>query len=193
MSPGSWALPALVLVLVLLGVHASWTAGRLDRLHARVDAAWAALDAALVRRAAAARALLLHLPPRTEQTRALERAAEAALRGGPVAREAVENDLSVALRAALPLLPWEGSDDGGDQVREELDGAAARVMLARSFHNIAVTNARVLRDKRLPRALHLAGHRSMPQHFDIDDAALDAAAPVGAAGSPSLGSPPPTT
>ena len=42
-------LAVLVLVLVLSGVYVSWTAGRLDRLHARVDAAWAALDAALGR------------------------------------------------------------------------------------------------------------------------------------------------
>ncbi|HEU0101132.1 MAG TPA: hypothetical protein VFR07_02330 [Mycobacteriales bacterium] len=166
MSPGAWALTALV--LVLLGVYVSWTAGRLDRLHARVDAAWAALDAALVRRAAAARALVLHLPPRAPQTLELERAAAAALVGGPVAREAVENDLSVALRAALPLLPAGGSAE----VRRELDAAATRVGLARSFHNSAVANARVLRDKRMPRLLRLAGHRVLPQYFDIDDAAL---------------------
>ena len=164
MSAGSWALVALV--VVLLGVWTSWTAGRLDRLHARVDAAWAGLDAALARRAAAARALARHLPPRAPQTGALEDAAAAALRGGPVGREAVENDLSAALRAALPLLPAEG----GEQVRQELDDAATRVALARSFHNSAVANARVLRDKRLPRVLHLAGHRAAPQHFDIDDA-----------------------
>lgn len=169
MSPGAWALVALV--LVLLAVYVSWTAGRLDRLHARVDAAWAALDAALVRRAAAARAVVLHLPPRAPQTLALERAAAAALLGGPVGREAVENDLSVALRAALPLLPPEGSE----QVREELDVAATRVGLARSFHNSAVTNARAQRRKRVPRALRLAGHRVLPQHFDIDDTALPSA------------------
>ena len=169
MTPAQWALTALVVVLI--GVYVSWTAGRLDRLHARVDAAWAALDAALVRRAAAARALLLHLPPRAPQTHQLERAAAAALLGSPVAREAVENDLSLALRAALPLLPADGSAE----LREELDAAATRVGLARSFHNSAVANARVLREKRLPRALRLAGHRAMPQHFDIDDAALPAA------------------
>ena len=52
-------LAAVLLVVALLTVYATWTAGRLDRLHARVDAAWSALDAALVRRAAAARAVVL--------------------------------------------------------------------------------------------------------------------------------------
>ncbi len=169
MSPVGWTLLALAVLLV--AVYISWTAGRLDRLHARVDAAWAGLDAALVRRAAAARAVVLHLPPRAPQTAVLERAAAAALLGGPVAREAVENELSVALRAALPLLPTFGSSP----VREELDDAAGRVGLARSFHNSAVTNARAQRVKRVPRTLRLAGHRVLPQHFDIDDTALPAA------------------
>ncbi len=176
MSAGSWALLALAVVLV--AVYVSWTAGRLDRLHARVDAAWAALDAALARRAAAARAVAAHLPARAPETAVLERAAAAALRGGPVAREAVENELAAALRAALPLLPYAG----GQPVRDELDAAETRVGLARSFHNSAVANARAQRVKRVPRVLHLAGHRVMPQHFDIDDTPLSAGAP-GAASS----------
>lgn len=171
MTPFWWVL--LAVVVVLLGVYLSWTAGRLDRLHARVDAAWAALDAALVRRAAAARAVVLHLPPRAPQSAALEQAAATALEGGPVAREAVENDLSSALRAALPLLPAEA----GEAALAELSVACARVRLARSFHNSAVADSRVLRVRRLVRLLHLAGHRAMPQHFDMDDGALSALPP----------------
>ncbi|MCW2667162.1 MAG: hypothetical protein JWN57_2124, partial [Frankiales bacterium] len=51
-----------VALVVVLALYVTWTAGRLDRLHARVDAAWAALDAQLVRRAAAARAVAGCLP-----------------------------------------------------------------------------------------------------------------------------------
>ena len=80
MSPAGWTLLALALLLV--AVYISWTAGRLDRLHARVDAAWAGLDAALVRRAAAARAVVLHLPPRAPQTLTLESAIAAEARIG---------------------------------------------------------------------------------------------------------------
>ncbi len=43
---------SLVVIVVLLGMYVSWTSTRLDRLHARVDAARAALDAQLVRRSA---------------------------------------------------------------------------------------------------------------------------------------------
>lgn len=153
---------AVGVVLFVLGVlYVSWTAGRLDRLHARVDAAWAALDAALVRRAAAARAVAVALAPGPESS-GLERAARATLDGGVDGREALENDLSRALRAAVPVLP-AGAD------LTELEQASNRVGLARSFHNAAVRDTRVVRLRRIPRALHLAGRRELPQYFEIDD------------------------
>jgi len=150
-----------LLVLLLAVVYVTWTAGRLDRLHARVDAAWAALDAALVRRASAARAVAAAMPPGPEAA-ALEQAARATLDVDPAGREARENDLSRALRRALPVLP-----PGVDLT--ELEQASTRVGLARSFHNAAVRDTRVVRLRRIPRALHLAGHRELPQYFEIDD------------------------
>jgi hypothetical protein len=157
------ALAAVLVVLALLALYATWTAGRLDRLHARVDAAWAALDAQLVRRAAAARALAAELPG--DAGCALEQAAHRALEHGEQGREAVENDLSRALRAVLPVVR-EGT------AFEELVSAATRVGLARSFYNTAVQDARAVRLRRMPRALRLAGHRALPQYFEIDDTAL---------------------
>src|SRR6266516_3353288 len=56
MLSAGWLIAA-VLVAVLLTSWVTFTVTRLDRLHARVDAAQAALDAQLVRRAAA----LLHV------------------------------------------------------------------------------------------------------------------------------------
>lgn len=154
--------------IVLLASYVTWTAGRLDRLHARVDAAWAALDAQLVRRAAAARALLALLPAGSEHDR-LERAASRALDADDEGREVIENDLSSALRRAVPLLP-EGEE--GARALAELEGTASRVGLARSFHNSAVHDTRTLRRRRLPRALRLAGHRALPRFFDMDDTSL---------------------
>lgn len=154
----------LVFAVVLLASYVTWTAGRLDRMHARVDAAWAALDAQLARRAAAARALLPQLPDGPE-AHALDCAATASLGAGPQGREAVENDLSRALRAAADRLPR-------DTALEELRTASTRVGLARSFHNSAVKDTRALRRRRVPRALRLAGHRVVPTYFDIDDTAL---------------------
>ncbi len=154
----------VVTLVVLLASYVTWTAGRLDRQHARVDAAWAALDAQLVRRAAAARALVPLLPPGEPASR-LEAAAHDAIEAGDVGREAVENDLTRVLRASLAAVP------GGEAV-DELAAASTRVGLARSFYGSAVRDTRSLRFKRLVRALRLAGHRRMPEFFEIDDTAL---------------------
>jgi hypothetical protein len=150
--------------LILLAAYATWTAGRLDRLHARVDAAWAALDAQLVRRAAAARALVPQVAD-GEQAAALDHAAQLALDAGAGGREAIENDLSRTLRTVVPLLPPAAE-------LAELQSAASRVALARSFHNAAVKDTRTVRWRRMPRLLRLAGRRAMPTYFEIDDTAL---------------------
>ena len=168
MTGAAWT----VLAIVLLASYVTWTAGRLDRMHARVDAAWAALDAQLVRRAAAARALMPLLPSGPE-AHALEVAASAALDAGERGRDLVENALSRALRAAVPLLPVGPEME---RAHAELETAATRVGLARSFHNNAVNDTRALRGRRLPRALRLAGRRDMPTFFDVDDTALRPAA-----------------
>lgn len=163
MTPGRIAL--VVALVVLLAVYVSWTAGRLDRMHARVDASWAALDAQLVRRAAAARALVPHLPAWLAEE--LDHAAHEALEAGEAGREAVENRLSRALRSGLPVLPAEVD-------LTELESAVTRVGLARSFHNGAVRDTRALRLRRMPRALRLHGHRRLPEYFEIDTALRDA-------------------
>ena len=158
----------IVGIAFLVGFYLSWTAGRLDRLHARVDAAWAALDAQLVRRAAAARAVAAHLEDPVA-AQALDDAATAALEGTADGREMLENDLSRALKMALPVLVH---DPAGEAALAELRTASTRVGLARSFHNGAVKDTRALRFRRIPRALRLAGRRVMPQYFEIDDTAF---------------------
>lgn len=192
-----------IVALVVLTLYVSWTANRLDRLHTRVDAAWAALDAQLLRRAAAVRVLAAQLG--AERGQALERAARAALEAEPEAREERENALSWALAAQLtgfgapgaevpvPAPSAEPVDASGPAGRAEpvdasgpggtaeprlspdlaeLQTAATRVRLARSFHNAAVRDTRAVRLRRLPRALRLAGHRLLPQYFEIDDTRL---------------------
>ncbi|HUR51474.1 MAG TPA: NUDIX hydrolase [Mycobacteriales bacterium] len=158
----------LVGIIVLLALYVTWTAGRLDRMHARVDAAWAALDAQLVRRAAAANALLALVPPGPEADGLHDRAA-AALVAGEQGRDVVENSLTRALRAAVPLLP---ATPAAEQALAELEAASSRVGLARSFHNSAVHATQGLRRRRMPRLLRLAGHRAMPVFFDVDDTAF---------------------
>ena len=58
------------------------------------------------------------------------------------------------------------------EAANELSEAATRVLIARRFFNDAVRDTRTLRARRMPRLLHLAGRRELPQYFDIDDSSL---------------------
>lgn len=168
MSSIGWLIVAVVLA-VLVSVWVTSTLTRLDRLHARVDAAQAALDAQLVRRAAA----LLHLAEMPASgldpavARDLAEASRHAMELGIPDRAAIENRIARSItdlaryRERLPA-----------EVVAEVTEAANRVLIARRFFNNAVRDTRTLRARRMPRLLHLAGHRELPQYFDIDDSSL---------------------
>ena len=89
-----------IAVAILVGVYVSWRAGRLDRLHARVETARAVLDAALVRRSSVALELAACglLDPATSLLLA-GAAHDARAAGEP--NELAESDLSRALRQPL--------------------------------------------------------------------------------------------
>ncbi|MFS8095589.1 NUDIX domain-containing protein [Lentzea alba] len=144
---------ALVVVVCAL-LLAAWIlsiANRLDRLHVRTDAAWAALDAALARRAVVTRALL---------DPALSAAASRAESASRADRELAENELSGLLgaldRSSLaPALAYELAD------------AEERVVLARRVHNDAVRDTLLQRRRRLARWLRLSGTAPQPSYFEI--------------------------
>src|SRR5438270_11859339 len=100
MLPVGWLVAAVVLA-VLLTMWVTFTLTRLDRLHARVDAAGAALDAQLVRRAAA----LLHVAetpgsglPGEERSRVVAIAQRAVnAKGEDGEREGIENAVGRAV------------------------------------------------------------------------------------------------
>ena len=181
---------ATFVIIVLIGVawYLSYSAARLDRLHAKVEGAMSALDAQLVRRAEAALELANSgvLDPASAlliadaATESLERTTEHPVTddlldgqhfGG---REQVENDLTAALAAALPE-PVVGQlrADGDELVSGALDRVAAsalRVQLARRFHNDAVRDVRRVRAKRSVRLFGLAGYAALPAPVVFDDA-----------------------
>jgi hypothetical protein len=166
MLPVGWLLLAVV-AAVLLSMWVTFTLTRLDRLHARVDAARAALDAQLVRRAAA----LQHVAEAPEtgidaagRARYAEIAQAALTTTGPEGREAVENAVGRAVRDVAG-----GSVAIEQEPAAELREAAARVQVSRRFYNDAVRDTRTLRARRMPRLLRLAGRAELPQFFDIDD------------------------
>jgi hypothetical protein len=165
MLDAGWVIAA-VLLAVLLTVWITFTLTRLDRLHARVDAAQAALDAQLVRRAAA----LLHVAESSDgllqdsERARLERVSQEALSTTLDDRETAEN----AVGRSILELAGQHADLPRTAV-DELHEAGTRVLIARRFYNDAVRDTRALRARRMPRLLRLAGHRDMPQFFDIDD------------------------
>jgi hypothetical protein len=163
----------LALVLILLsGLYLSWTATRLDRLHVRLDAAWMALDAQLVRRSAAtlelARSGLLDVAT----AMILATAAREAQVAGEDEREPAESALTRDLRAALDdqdqLAPLRETPEGADLV-QELGASMRRVQLARRFHNESVRAVRQLRSHRRVRYFRLAGRAPDKPTFEIDD------------------------
>jgi hypothetical protein len=161
----------IVVAAILAGVYVSWRAGRLDRLHARVEAARAALDAALLRRSAVALELAAGglLDPATSL---LIAGAAHDARAAAQSDESVQSDLTRALRAALGQPGFRtdlAAQAGGDELLAELEAAAHQVFLARKFYNDAVAATRSARRKWLARLLRLAGGAPMPEFFEIDD------------------------
>jgi hypothetical protein len=155
-----------VLVVALLASWVTFTATRVDRLHGRVDKARAALETQLVRRAAAAQALVDRAGPRISAERAdrLRVAARVALAAEDGVRESAENDLARALQD-LPA-------DLDPALLQDLTDATTRVLLARRFYNDAVRDTQALRRRFLPRLLRLGGRRPVPTFFEIDEVTL---------------------
>ncbi|SEG73352.1 Uncharacterized conserved protein [Actinacidiphila yanglinensis] len=162
----------VVVVLALLGLYLSWTAGRLDRLHARIDAARAALDAQLLRRASVAQELATSGILDPAASIVLYEAAHAARQAEPDQREVAESELSQALRvvfAERDAVVEIDAAPGGTEAVGEMTQAVRRVPMARRFHNDAVRAARAVRRHRVVRWLRLAGHAPFPLAFEMDD------------------------
>jgi hypothetical protein len=166
----------VIAVLALLGVYISWRAGRLDRLHARLEAARFALDAALLRRSSVALELASSglLDPATS---VLLAAAAHDARSAAPGREMAESDLTRALRAVFGQPGFRtllAGRDGAEELLGELESAAHQVFLARKFYNDAVTATRRARRRWLAVLLRLAGTAPLPEFFDIDDSLVPA-------------------
>ncbi|MGW4784026.1 hypothetical protein [Streptomyces sp. NPDC004230] len=162
----------ILVVLVAIGLYLSWTAGRLDRLHARIDAARAALDAQLLRRASVTQELATSGVLDPAASIVLYEAAHAARQAEEDQREVAESELSQALRAVFeeaPQVQAVQEAPGGEEAARELTEAVRKVPMARRFHNDAVRAARALRRHRKVRWFRLAGHAPFPMAFEMDD------------------------
>ncbi|KIF05347.1 membrane protein [Streptomyces sp. RSD-27] len=162
----------IAVALGVVGVYLSWTAGRLDRLHTRMDAARAALDAQLVRRASVVAEVATSGALDPASSLVLYEAAHAARQAEEENREVAESELSQALRAVFAdadQVEVLKAAPGGEAAAEELAAAVRRVPMARRFLNDAVRAARALRTHRKVRWFRLAGHAPFPLAFEMDD------------------------
>jgi hypothetical protein len=173
----------------------SWRAGRIDRLHTRVDMARAALDVTLLRRSSVALELATSgiLDPATSLL--LAAAVHGARQGGAEGmgppgqdtdrpRDLAESDLTRALRAAFSQPDFRASlsgKEGADELLAEVEAAAHQVFLARKFYNDMVAATREARQRPLARVLRLSGRARAPEFFEMDDSLVAEAsgAPLG--------------
>lgn len=172
-----------LLVVVVIGLYLSQMAGRLDRLHVRVDQARQALDAQLLRRSAVAVELAASgmLDPASSLVVADSATSARAAEGEE--RWQAEDALTTALNAALPdaeTVVAIAAQPGGDDLVGELAAATRRVVLAQAFLDDAVRSCAAVRSKRVVRVFRLAGRAPWPRGIDVDVTEPDGLAMVGA-------------
>ncbi|MFI9640687.1 hypothetical protein ACIG87_11570 [Micromonospora sp. NPDC051925] len=157
--PHVWAALVAAVVVGLIVVYLVWTAGRVERLQTRAESAARALDAHLLRRAAAAAVL-------AEKRYGVElyAAARIALDAVPEEREAAENDLTRQLRAVRL--------DPTDPDCEAVIAASRRLALSRQVHTDLVRDARAARSRPLVRLCRMGRRHPWPRYFDVDDPTL---------------------
>jgi hypothetical protein len=171
-----WVVVAVVAVILVLlvGLYLSMTAGRLDHLHRRIDNARLALDAQLLRRSSVSLELSsrqLLDPAASAYLAAAAHEARTSADLAPDQRALAESELTAALVAALDPedIAELAASPQGREILDELDAACRRVQLTRRFHNDAVRACRQLRRQRMVRLFRLAGHTPWPDTWEMDD------------------------
>lgn len=171
----SWWVWLVVLgALLLFGLYLSQVAGRLDRLHLRIEAARNALELQLSRRSGVVQEIAGSgvLDPATSVV--LGESATAARVVEPDDLDevsVVESELTGALVVAFSdPEDVEALDEASDvRMSDVLETACRRVQLARRFHNDAVRACLAIRERRLVRWFRLAGHTPLPRSVELDD------------------------
>ena len=155
-------LDLVIIVALIIGWRITWLATRVDRANVRAERTWAALDAALVRRAQRALELVLMTGSDPATALLVSDAAKAALEPNLSRhdREHAESYLSHVLDAVGSMLPGSTS---------RLEAECARASICRRLHNDAVATALSLRRRRTVRILKLAGRAIEPRPFEMAD------------------------
>lgn len=153
--------------------YLSHQAGRLDRLHHRIDITEAALDSHLGRRAGivAEIASIQGLDPVTSAV--LAQISHDVLATEPhelIDRLQLENELSDLLIATFDnqeeVAEWS-NDNIAKELLQELRTVCGRVNMSHSFHTEAVVDCRNLRRQLIVRLFRLAGFARMPAELNL--------------------------
>jgi len=167
-----WALLVVALLLVLL--YLSNVAGRLDRLHRRVELSRLNMQRALERRRdiselVAASGLLD--PASSLVTADAVTRVDAADPDDPVAFGVAESDLTAVLGAVFADADEvdEMVAEPGGEVIGRLADACRRVEIGRRFYNDAVFATREMRRRRAVRWFRLQGTAALPEPFEMND------------------------
>ena len=157
----------VVLIVALIVWYLSSTAGRIDRLNIRLDAARASLDLQLAHRAEVIAEVISegYLDPVSRHV-LYSALADRRSANGTQSILLAEGEISEVLRTVAD------AHDGTvapEELQEELRGACSRVRLAMAFHNDAVDAAMNVRTKLVPKYLGLAGRTAWPERIDLDD------------------------
>ena len=163
-------IPLAVLVLSIFW-YLTFSAGRLDRLHHRVETSWATLDSLLQRRAAIALEVARSAITDPATSLLLTASAYQARSADIEDRSSAESVLSGAL--GMMLTERESIVAKSDQaLLFELEQLTDKIKIAIAIHVEAVTRTQLIRRKLVFRLFRLAGKAPLPVTYEFEADAI---------------------
>jgi len=158
--------------LLLIGFwYLSFSAGRLDRLHHRVETSWATLDSLLQRRAAIALEISRSAVTDPATSLLLTASAYQARSADIEDRSSAESVLSGAL--GMMLAEREIIVAKSDQaLLLELEQLTDKIKIAISIHVESVTRTQLIRSKLVFKLFRLAGTAPLPVTYEFEADAI---------------------
>ena len=158
-------------LLLLVFWYLSFSAGRLDRLHHRVETSWATLDSLLQRRAAIALEIARSAITDPATSLLLTASAYQARSADIEDRSSAESVLSGAL--GMMLLERESIVAKSDQVLlHELEQLTDKIKVSIAIHVEAVNRTQLIRSKIVFRVFRLAGTAPLPVTYEFEADAI---------------------
>jgi len=163
-------IPLVVLVLFIFW-YLTFSAGRLDRLHHRVETSWATLDSLLQRRAAIALEVARSAITDPATSLLLTASAYQARSADIEDRSSAESVLSGAL--GMMLTERESIVAKSDQaLLFELEQLTDKIKIAIAIHVESVTRTQLIRRKLVFRLFRLAGKAPLPVTYEFEADAI---------------------